>query len=378
MLLIITSDQSIETSYPLFKKGRAVPNTFLLGKRIVEREANRAIQAGFTDISIVYQGSVEVAGSLPRGTSVYWLGEAMDVIHNLKSFLTSSTYEKVVVQVGSFETNPFFYQFFLEKWKETSSNVFTLLTSTPTSLRYGLGELRALIDFQNNRVTEIRREGEGYGLTGIIGANKRLLLEQIESSKDLLDLVQRLLESTLSKAHVWPEDFVLLNEPRSYLLAIKTALFRYHSTIIKPSAKISPTAVIEGPVFIDEEAVIDHYAVIKGPVYIGPRVFVGSHSLIRNSVSIEPGAIIGSGAEIKRSYIGRNASIGSKCYIADSLIGEEAMIRPSCITINYDPQEAKRGEFEKMGSIIGEGSIIDSGSVLKPRTLIEPDTFYTK
>jgi bifunctional N-acetylglucosamine-1-phosphate-uridyltransferase/glucosamine-1-phosphate-acetyltransferase GlmU-like protein len=79
---------------------------------------------------------------------------------------------------------------------------------------------------------------------------------------------------------------------------------------------------------------------------------------------------------VKRSYIGRGASIGSKCYIADSLVGEEAMVRPSCITINYDPLEARRPGFEKMGSIIGEKSIVDSGSVLKPRTVIEPGTLY--
>jgi glucose-1-phosphate thymidylyltransferase len=373
MFMVITTDQTVETSYPLFRRDKPTLNAYLLGRRVIEREVENALQAGITEITAVYEGVLEVGGSLPSGASAYWVKED-DVMANLEKALSRSGDDKIVLQLASFETSPGFYRFFLEKWSEAGGAVFTLLASTPTSLTYGLGGIRALIDFQTNSLTEVGVGVEGYGLTGALGASRSLILEHVRSSKNLLDLALRLLETGSTKAHVWPEDFVLLNEPRSFLHAIKAAMRRYSSTIIKPTARISPTAVIEGPVYIDDGAVIDHYAVIKGPVYVGPGAFVGSHTLIRNSVSIEPGAIIGSGAEVKRSYIGRGASIGSKCYIADSLVGDEAMVRPSCITINYDPLEARRPGFEKMGSIIGERSIVDSGSVLKPRTVIEPGT----
>jgi glucose-1-phosphate thymidylyltransferase len=373
MFMVITTDQTVETGYPLFRRDKPTLNVHLLGRRVIEREVENALQAGITEITAVYEGVLEVGGSLPSGASAYWVKEN-DVMANLEKALSRSGDDKIVLQLASFETSPGFYRFFLEKWSEAGGAVFTLLASTPTSLTYGLGGIRALIDFQTNSLTEVGVGVEGYGLTGVLGASRSLILEHVKSSKNLLDLALRLLETGSTKAHVWPEDFVLLNEPRSFLHAIKAAMRRYSSTIIKPTARISPTAVIEGPVYIDDGAVIDHYAVIKGPVYVGPGAFVGSHTLIRNSVSIEPGAIIGSGAEVKRSYIGRGASIGSKCYIADSLVGEEAMVRPSCITINYDPLEARKPGFEKMGSIIGERSIVDSGSVLKPRTVIEPGT----
>jgi glucose-1-phosphate thymidylyltransferase len=372
MFMVITTDQTVETGYPLFRRNKPTLNVHLLGRRVIEREVENALQAGITEITAVYEGVLEVGGSLPSGASAYW--EEDDLMANLEKALSRSGDDKIVMQLASFETSPGFYRFFLEKWSETGGAVFTLLASTPTSLTYGLGGIRALIDFQTNSLTEVGVGVEGYGLTGVLGASRSLILEHVKSSKNLLDLALRLLETGSTKAHVWPEDFVLLNEPRSFLHAIKATMRRYSSTIIKPTARISPTAVIEGPVYIDDGAVIDHYAVIKGPVYVGPGAFVGSHTLIRNSVSIEPGAIVGSGAEVKRSYIGRGASIGSKCYIADSLVGEEAMVRPSCITINYDPLEARRPGFEKMGSIIGERSIVDSGSVLKPRTVIEPGT----
>ena len=373
MFMVITTDQTVETSYPLFRRDKPTLNAYLLGRRVIEREVENALQAGITEITAVYEGVLEVGGSLPSGASAYWVKED-DVMANLEKALSRSGDDKIVLQLASFETSPGFYRFFLEKWSEAGGAVFTLLASTPTSLTYGLGGIRALIDFQTNSLTEVGVGVEGYGLTGALGASRSLILEHVRSSKNLLDLALRLLETGSTKAHVWPEDFVLLNEPRSFLHAIKAAMRRYSSTIIKPTARISPTAVIEGPVYIDDGAVLDHYAVIKGPVYVGPGAFVGSHTLIRNSVSIEPGAIIGSGAEVKRSYIGRGASIGSKCYIADSLVGEEAMVRPSCITINYDPLEARRPGFEKMGSIIGERSIVDSGSLLKPRTVIKPGT----
>jgi len=376
MFMVITTDQTVETSYPLFRRDKPTPNAYLLGKRIIEREVEKALQAGITEIIAIYKGVLDVGGSLPAGVSAYWDKEG-DVIANLEKILSKNKADKIIIQLSSLETSPGFYRFFLEKWSETGGTVFTLLASTPTSLTYGLGGIRALIDFQTNKLTEIGGNIEGYSLTGVLGVGVDILLEHVKSSESLLDLALRLLETSFAKAHVWPEDFVLLNEPRSFLYAVKTIMHRYSSTIIKPTARISPTAIIEGPAYIDEGAVIDHYAVIKGPVYVGPGAFVGSHTLIRNSVSIEPGAIIGSSAEVKRSYIGRGASIGSKCYIADSLVGEEAMVRPSCITINYDPLEARRPGFEKMGSIIGEKSIIDSGRVLKPKAVIEPETFYS-
>jgi glucose-1-phosphate thymidylyltransferase len=147
---------------------------------------------------------------------------------------------------------------------------------------------------------------------------------------------------------------------------------------ISKEAKVSPTAVLEGPVLIEDGAVIDHYTVIKGPVYIGKRSFIGAHSLVRNYVSLEESSVLGSGVEVKRSYIGPRVTIGSNCLVTDSILGENATFKPFVVTLNYDPHEAKRlGEFYiKRGVILGKGSLINGGSVLKPGTIIESRKIY--
>ena len=74
------------------------------------------------------------------------------------------------------------------------------------------------------------------------------------------------------------------------------------------SANISQHALIEGNVYIDEDAHVDAYAVIKGPAYIGRGVRIGNHALVRQSC-VEEGSVIGYGSEIARSYIGPNCMI---------------------------------------------------------------------
>lgn len=376
MQLILTSDLSVESAYPLFKKDNRVPNIHFLGKRVVERVVEQARESGLSDIVVMYRGALELGGSLPSSSYAYWPEEVEEEIEALAMFLSELKSDRVILQIGSHYTSPSIYRFLLSKWSEIGGSLFTLLTSSLINYPYGIGGLRASIDFQTNRVIDAGMGKEGYGVTGLVSGERLVLLDELRSSESLLDFLLRVLESYNLRAYVWSEEFVHLNEPRSLLVAIKAALRALNSVIIRPGAKISPTSVIEGPVYIDEEAVVDHYAVIKGPVYIGKRAFIGSHTLIRNSVSIEAGGVIGSGAEVKRSYIGMGASIGSKTYLADSLVGEGALVRPFTITINYDPEESRKPGFEKMGSVIGERSVVEAGSVLRPRTIIEPESFY--
>ena len=91
------------------------------------------------------------------------------------------------------------------------------------------------------------------------------------------------------------------------------------------SAIVSPHAVLDGFIIIDENARIDAGAIIKGPAYIGKNVKIGSHTLIRQSV-IEEGSIIGFGSEVARSYIGPRSKLHHN-FVGDSVF--ESDINPS-------------------------------------------------
>ncbi|HDR53696.1 MAG TPA: hypothetical protein ENN60_03440 [archaeon] len=86
------------------------------------------------------------------------------------------------------------------------------------------------------------------------------------------------------------------------------------------SGEVAKTAVIDGPVIIEEGARILEHAVIKGPAYIGRNAVVGNHSLIRQS-SVEEGALVGFGSEVVRSLVGPRAKIHHS-FVGDSVLGE--------------------------------------------------------
>ena len=140
------------------------------------------------------------------------------------------------------------------------------------------------------------------------------------------------------------------------------------------SAHVSPHAVIEGTVYIDEGAHIDAFAVIKGPAYIGRNAKVGNHALVRQS-SIEEGAIVGFGSEVARSYIGPN------CMLHQNFVGDcvlESDINPSWGTTLANwrldqgaikmrlPEETIDTEKTKLGAVIAKGAFLGVNCSVMP------------
>ncbi|MEM0468505.1 MAG: NDP-sugar synthase [Pyrobaculum sp.] len=163
-----------------------------------------------------------------------------------------------------------------------------------------------------------------------------------------------------------------VNHPED-LLQLLEHLAPVYSKIAK-GAKISPTAVLEGPVVVEEGAEVDHYAVLKGPVYIGREVFIGSHAFVRNYTDVEAETVVGSSVEISHSLISRNAHIGRGSYISYSVVGEGAVLEPHVVTKSVlrirrdrlEPVEVRGKVFYKLGALIPKGARVAAGSVLEP------------
>ncbi|MFA5026214.1 MAG: sugar phosphate nucleotidyltransferase, partial [Candidatus Shapirobacteria bacterium] len=153
--------------------------------------------------------------------------------------------------------------------------------------------------------------------------------------------------------------------------------------IIHPQTKIHPTAIITGPVIIEEGAEIYEYSLIQGPVYIGKRTVVGSYSKIRKESVMEEGSQIENSVELKHSLIGKNSHVHSG-FVGDSIIGQECRIGADFVTANrrHDRANIKFLIKEKvvdcnssfMGALIGDNVKIGIHSGTNPGVIIQSDS----
>lgn len=92
---------------------------------------------------------------------------------------------------------------------------------------------------------------------------------------------------------------------------------------VHPSAQVAPTVVLnaeDGPIVIDENAVVRPGAIINGPAYIGPGSTVLEHALIKAHTAIGP--VCKAAGEIGGTIFQGYANKGHAGHLGDSWIGE--------------------------------------------------------
>ncbi|MFA5829013.1 MAG: sugar phosphate nucleotidyltransferase [Candidatus Gracilibacteria bacterium] len=98
------------------------------------------------------------------------------------------------------------------------------------------------------------------------------------------------------------------------------------------NVEIAKTAIIKGPVFLDDGVKVFENAVISGPAYIGKNSIVATNALVRGSMTGE-NCIIGFSTEVARSYLGDMVWTHSN-YIGDSVIGNNVSFGAGTVTGN--------------------------------------------
>lgn len=134
---------------------------------------------------------------------------------------------------------------------------------------------------------------------------------------------------------------------------------------VAKSAKVAPTACLNGPLIIDEEAEIRHCAFIRGSAIIG-----------KNSV-------VGNSTEIKNDIIFNNVQVPHYNYVGDSILGYKSHMGAGSITSNvksdktlvvvkdcYDTKEEIETGLKKFGAMLGDYVEVGCNSVLNPGTVI--------
>ena len=133
---------------------------------------------------------------------------------------------------------------------------------------------------------------------------------------------------------------------------------------IAKSAKVAPTACINGPCIIDEDAEVRHCAFIRGSAIVGK------------------GAVVGNSTELKNVVLFNKVQVPHYNYVGDSVLGYKAHMGAGSITSNVKSDQtlvvvkAKEGQLEtgrkKVGAMLGDFVEIGCNSVLNPGTVIGP------
>lgn len=135
---------------------------------------------------------------------------------------------------------------------------------------------------------------------------------------------------------------------------------------IARSAKIYPSACINGPAIIDEEAEVRHCAFIRGNAIVGR------------------GAVVGNSTELKNVILFNKVQVPHYNYVGDSILGFKAHMGAGSITSNVKSDKTlvvvRAGKEElatglkKFGAMLGDNVEVGCNSVLNPGTVIGRQT----
>lgn len=132
---------------------------------------------------------------------------------------------------------------------------------------------------------------------------------------------------------------------------------------IARTAKVAPTACLNGPLIVDEEAEIRHCAFVRGNAIVGK------------------GAVVGNSTELKNVILFNRVQVPHYNYVGDSILGFKSHMGAGSITSNVKSDKtlvvlkSAEGEelatgLKKMGAMLGDCVEVGCNSVLNPGTII--------
>lgn len=131
---------------------------------------------------------------------------------------------------------------------------------------------------------------------------------------------------------------------------------------IAKSAKVFPSAYINGPAIIDEDAEVRHCAFIRGIAIVGK------------------GAVVGNSTELKNVVLFNKVQVPHYNYVGDSILGYKAHMGAGSITSNVksdktlvvvkDKEQKVETGLKKFGAMLGDCVEVGCNSVLNPGTVV--------
>ena len=131
---------------------------------------------------------------------------------------------------------------------------------------------------------------------------------------------------------------------------------------IAKSATVAPTACLNGPLIVDEDAEIRHGACVRGNAIVGK------------------GAVVGNSTELKNVVLFNKVQVPHYNYVGDSVLGFKSHMGAGSITSNVKSDktlvtvksvdEKIETGLKKMGAMLADHVEVGCNSVLNPGTVI--------
>lgn len=178
------------------------------------------------------------------------------------------------------------------------------------------------------------------------------------------------LEETIAKdlfeGAVYPWE--VLPKISGFILALGASLDpkeyeqRGENVWVAKSAKVAPTAFINGPAIIGKDAEVRHCAFIRGNAIVGE------------------GAVVGNSTELKNVILFNKVQVPHYNYVGDSVLGFKSHMGAGSITSNVKsdkklvvvktPEGMLETGMKKFGAMLGDEVEVGCGSVLNPGTVV--------
>lgn len=159
------------------------------------------------------------------------------------------------------------------------------------------------------------------------------------------------------------------------------ALDRFCQSLVDDRrGRIHPSAVLEGPVVVAEDAEVGPHVLIQGPAWIGQGALVAHGAFLRGNVIVGPGAKVGHATEVKRSILLSGARAPHFNYVGDSVLGTDVNLGAGVKLANFKADGstiAVDGEdtgLRKLGAVLGDRVSIGCNVVLNPGTIVGRDS----
>ena len=134
---------------------------------------------------------------------------------------------------------------------------------------------------------------------------------------------------------------------------------------VHKTAKVAPTALIQGPTVIGAGTEVRHCAFIRGSALVGE------------------GCVVGNSTEIKNAVLFDGVQIPHYNYVGDSILGFRSHMGAGVVASNFrsdkgnvnvhDGNETIETGLRKLGAILGDGSDVGCNSVLCPGSVVGRD-----
>lgn len=373
----------------------------IAGKTILEHQVERLAAAGLRDITFVgnAQNLAEVRRLFPKAKAVEQADTAMGMQGALLAALPTCAQGPVLVVSSNDVVEASAYKAVVAAAKKKGVDG-AILAKRMTSYFHG-----GYLTVRGARVCGIvEKPGAGNEPSDLVNlvvhafndpaSFLRKLSEQTNTRDDGYErALDALLPSHTVVAVPYEGVWLPVKYPWNILPLTAYLLDGITKQKIHKTARVHKTAVLEGPVVLDEGAQVFAHACIRGPAYIGKRAIVANNALVRSS-SVGDDCIVGFSTEVKGSALAAHVWT-HMAYVGDSVVGTNVSFGAGAVTGNLRLDEAEIHSqhgglrvptgLTKFGAVVGDdcrigihtginpGCKIGSGSFLASGVLVTTD-----